>query len=71
VIMETDREAIETAMGEVPPDQVRLVRIKNTLHLEELEISEALLPQAKEVGLTVVAGSRSLEFDGTGRIRPW
>lgn len=71
VIMETDREAIETAVGEVPPDQVRLVRIKNTLHLEELEISEALLPRAKEVGLTVVAGPRSLEFDGTGRIRRW
>jgi hypothetical protein len=71
VIMETDREAIETAVGEVPPDQVRLVRIKNTLHLEELEISEALLPQAKEIGLTVVAGPRSLEFDGTGCIRPW
>jgi hypothetical protein len=50
---------------------VRLVRIKNTLHLEELEISEALLPRAKEVGLTVVAGPRSLEFDGTGRIRRW
>jgi len=71
VIMETDREAIETAVGEVPPDQVRLVRIKNTLHLEELEISEALLPRAKEVGLTVVAGPRSLKFDGTGRIRRW
>ena len=71
VIMETDREAIETAVGEVPPDQVRLVRIKNTLHLEELEISEVLLPRAKEVGLTVVAGPRSLEFDGTGGIRRW
>jgi len=71
VIMETDREAIETAVGEVPPDQVRLVRIKNTLHLEELEISEVLLPRAKEVGLTVVAGPRSLEFDGSGRIRRW
>jgi len=71
VIMETDREAIETAVGEVPPDQVRLVRIKITLLLEELEISEALLPRAKEVGLTVVAGPRSLEFDGTGRIRRW
>jgi len=47
------------------------VRIKNTLHLEELEISEALLPQAREIGLTVVAGPRSLEFDGTGTIRPW
>ncbi|HWT82042.1 MAG TPA: DUF362 domain-containing protein, partial [Candidatus Methylomirabilis sp.] len=34
VIMETDREAIEVAVGETQPAQVRLVRIKNTLHLE-------------------------------------
>jgi hypothetical protein len=71
VIMETDREAIQTAVGEISPDRVRLVRIKNTLHLEELEISEALLPQAREVGLAIVAGPRSLEFDGNGRIREW
>jgi len=71
VIMETDREAIEVAVGESQPDQVRLVRIKNTLHLEELEISEALLPEAKKAGLAVVQESRPLSFDATGRIRPW
>lgn len=71
VIMETDREAIEVAMGQAPADQVRLVRIKNTLHLEELEISEALLPEARKAGLTVLQGSRPLSFDEAGRIRPW
>jgi len=71
VIMETDREAIEVAVGETQPDQVRLVRIKNTLHLEELEISEALLPEAKKAGLAVVQESRPLSFDATERIRPW
>jgi hypothetical protein len=71
VIMETDREAIQAALGEVPSDQVRFVRIKNTLHLEELEISEALLPEAERFGLTIVAEPRPLEFDETGRLRPW
>jgi hypothetical protein len=71
VIMETDRDAIDVALGETPPAQVRLVRIKNTLHLEELEISEALLPEARQGGLTVVSEPRPLEFDETGRLRPW
>ena len=67
--METDREAVEVAVGEALPSDVRFVRIKNTLHLEELEISEALLPEAKKAGLTVVRGPRPLEFDATGRLR--
>ncbi len=71
VIMETDREAIEVAMGETQPEQVRLVRIKNTLHLEELEISEALLSEAKKVRLAVVRGRQALAFDEAGRVRPW
>lgn len=71
VIMETDREAIQVAVGETFPDQVRFVRIKNTLHLEELEISEALLPEAGKLGLAIVGGPRALEFDGTGRLRAW
>jgi len=71
VILETDREAIEAAVGETPTEQVRFVRIQNTLHLEELEISEALLPEAGKLGLTITGTPRSLEFDETGRLRPW
>jgi hypothetical protein len=71
VILETDREAIEVAVGETPPEQVRLVRIKNTLHLEELEISAALLPEAKVAGLEVIGEARPLQFDATGRIAPF
>ncbi len=71
VILETDREAIEVAVGETPLDEVRLVRIKNTLHLEELDISEALLPQAKQAGLTVVREAQPLLFDTAGRLREW
>jgi len=71
VIMETDREAVEVAVGETSPDELRLVRIKNTLHLEELEISEALLPEARQAGLTVLGPPQPLAFDAAGRIRPW
>lgn len=71
VILETDREAVEVAVGQDAPDRVRLVRIQDTLHLEELEISEALLPEAVRAGLSVVREARPLPFDATGRLRPW
>jgi lactate racemase-like protein len=71
VTLETDREAIEVAVGDTPPDQLRLVRIKNTLHLEELEISEALLPEARKLGLAMGGDVRQLGFDSAGRIRPF
>jgi hypothetical protein len=71
LILETDREAIEAAVGETPLEQVRFVRIRDTLHLEELEISEALLPEARKAGLTVLGDPRPLEFDDTGSVRPF
>jgi hypothetical protein len=71
VIMETDQEAIETAVGAAPPDQVRLVRVKNTLHVAELEISEALVVEAQAAGLTVLGPAAPMGFDAAGRIRPW
>ena len=71
VILETDREAVDVAVGDAPLDEIRFVRIKDTLHLEELEISEALLPEARKLGLTVLGEARPLVFDDTGRIRPF
>jgi hypothetical protein len=71
VICETDREAIETAVGDTPLDLVRLVRIKTTLHLERLDISLALLPEAIRAGLTITHEPRPLEFDGESRLRSW
>jgi hypothetical protein len=71
LILETDREAIEAAVGEVSPEQVRFVRIGDTLHLEELDISEALLPEARKAGLTVLGEPRLIEFDDTGSVRPF
>jgi len=71
VILESDREAVEAAVGDAAQEEIRFVRIKDTLHLEELEISEALLPEARKLGLTILGGARSLAFDDTGRMRPF
>jgi hypothetical protein len=71
---DTDREAVETAVacvGLTPPERARVVRIKNTLRLAELEVSEALLPEvAKHGALTRLDGAAGLEFDAAGRLRP-
>jgi hypothetical protein len=71
LIMDTDRLAIEAAIGEASPDQIRFVRIKNTLHLEELDISPALLPEAQQLGLTIAGEPRDLAFDASGTIAPF
>jgi len=71
VILETDRQAVEVAVGETPLDELRLVRIQNTLHLEELDISEALLPEARRLGLEIVGEARPVEFDAAERVKPF
>jgi hypothetical protein len=71
---ETDREAIETALsciGLTPPEKARVIRIKNTLMLGEIEVSEAFLPEvAKRPDLTTIGDPVALRFDVTGRLRP-
>lgn len=71
VILDTDKEALETAVGQIPPGEIRLVRIKDTLHLEEMDVSEPLLPEARKRGLTVTGEPRPVEFDAAGRITPF
>jgi len=69
---ETDREAIETALsciGLTPPERARVVRIKNTLLLGEIEVSEALLAEVGRRGdLTPLGDPAPLVFDPTGRL---
>jgi hypothetical protein len=69
---ETDREAIETALdciGLTPPERARVVRIKNTLVLGELDVSDAFAAElARRSDLTIL-GEAPLGFDATGRLR--
>src|SRR5467141_1238330 len=69
---DTDREAIETALsciGLTPPEKARVIRIKNTLMLGEIEVSEAFLPDlAKRPDLTQLTDPAPLAFDAAGRL---
>jgi len=71
---DSDREAVETALsciGLISPERARVIRIKNTLMLGEIECSEAFLPAiAQRPDLTVVGEARPLGFDAGGRIAP-
>jgi hypothetical protein len=53
VIMETDRDAIGLALAtctEVDPGTAKVVRIKNTLELAEIWVSEAILRDPGNAG---------------------
>jgi hypothetical protein len=74
MFFETDRECIRTALGSVgltPPEKSRIVRIKNTLHIDEVEVSEAYREEiAGRTDLEVLEGPRPLAFDARGNLPP-
>jgi hypothetical protein len=69
---DTDRDAIETALsciGLTPPEKARVIRIKNTLMLGEIEVSEAFgADLAKRPDLKTLADPVTLPFDVAGRL---
>jgi len=72
---DTDREAIQVALGMIgltPPERARVVRIKTTLHLTEMDVSEALLPEVKaNERLSVVTEPAPFAFDAQGHLPPF
>ena len=71
---ETDRECIRVALGSVgliPPEKSRVVRIKNTLQLDEVEVSEIFgeeIPDRPD--LEILEGPRPMSFDAGGNLVP-
>jgi hypothetical protein len=69
---DTDRDAIETALsciGLTPPEKARVIRIKNTLMLGEVAVSEAFaVDLAKRPDLTSISDPVALSFDAAGRL---
>jgi len=74
VHFESDREVIDAALailGTRKPEESRIMRIRNTLSLEELEVSEPCLAQPRgAVPLSTLAAARDLAFDATGNLQP-
>ncbi|WP_010587172.1 lactate racemase domain-containing protein [Schlesneria paludicola] len=74
IAYDTDREVVTNALqtcGLVEPQNARVVQISDTLHLGEVVISEAYLPQL--VGrddLEQISAPAEMSFDSDGNLRP-
>ena len=74
VYFDTDQEVLDAVfqtIGMVKPEESKVVRIKNTLILDDVEISEGLLDAAKERDdLELVGELKEMEFDSDGNLMP-
>ena len=72
IAMPTDQAAVDAALdtiGSIPPQEARVVHIRNTLEMGELEVSKAFLPEMEgRTDLEVRKQLGPLSFDVTGRI---
>jgi hypothetical protein len=70
VHFETDREVLDAALaiiGTRPPEEARIMRIRNTLMIEELECSEPCLNDSnRATEFSPVTPARALAFDPQG-----
>lgn len=73
MIMDNDREAMQLALGCCPeaedPDNMKMIRIPNTAHIEFIEISEGMLPLAKaNPNIEILSEPYDLPFDEDGNL---
>jgi hypothetical protein len=72
VHFETDREVIAAALviiGLRAPEQGRVMHIRDTLHLDEVEVTEACLAElTPQSEFTVVGPAQPMRFDGAGNL---
>ncbi len=69
---DTDEEAIRVGLGSIgltPPDRARIVRIRNTLHLDEVEVSEVYWDELiGRSDLEILEGPYPMRFDPQGNL---
>jgi hypothetical protein len=75
MIMNSDREAIQLAVKtvvRVKPQDCRIVRIRNTLQLAEIQISEPMFEELRgqPERFEAVTGPAPLAFDASGTLAP-
>jgi hypothetical protein len=68
IVLESDREAINAALRRFDQKTVTIVRIKNTLDLEKLAISESLLAKIDEKRIEVIGKPQRLSLDSLGNL---
>ena len=73
IIMESDKEAIQVCIrtcNEIDKENVRIVRIPNSLHLEHIMLSEAYLQEIKDnSNLIIESELQELPFDENGNLK--
>ncbi|MFH0872624.1 MAG: [Fe-S]-binding protein, partial [bacterium] len=74
IVGESDQNAIDMALGtigNVPPEKAKVIWIKSTLILGEVEVSEAFKDEVqKRPDLEALTGPRELKFDAQGNLLP-
>jgi hypothetical protein len=72
---ETDRQVIDAALSTIglqPPEQSRIVRIQDTLHLAEVDVSETCRSElGGRTDLEVCESAHELTFDAAGNLLPF
>ena len=72
LVMNNDREALALALrtcNRVTPQSARIVRIKNTMELNRILVSETCIPEVDaNMDLSVISSPKSLDFDNTGHL---
>ena len=72
---DSDRAAIDAALstiGLVPPERARIVRIRNTLALAELDVAESCRAELLDRGDVELLGpAREVAFDAAGNLPPF
>lgn len=73
--MKNDRDAVEIALkcvGLIPNNKLKIMHIKNTALLSDVDVSEAYQEElARRSDLDVVVGKKTMEFDTDGNLLPF
>jgi hypothetical protein len=75
IYFDNDREAVESALATLAsrnPEQLRVVRIANTLQLGKMLVSESCMQALKgRTGVTVAGAAEEMRFDAEGNLLPF
>jgi hypothetical protein len=71
---DSDQEVIEAGLktiGDIQPEKARIVQIANTLQLEEMMVSEAMLDEAGKMdSVSIIGAPGRMPFDALGNLIP-
>jgi hypothetical protein len=71
----SDRQCIETALataGTTPPERMNIMRIRDTEHIDTLQVSETLFAELKaRDDVEAIGAAQEMTFDADGNLMEW